>query len=212
MQARGYESQPRGLSCADGLTSTSAGTCGCRKFGRLADLRFWVMPLTDWVLVQARWRCASCNASVAHEVSVATGETVRSGDTGRLGSRISATPGSADHETSRSQRRTEFRAPTGPDRIVGHDREHNRHHDDTRFTTAATPPDARSPDRHTAPSHATRQCRQIDKARVSQNTRPRPSRPGHHGTPGRGRSACCAVLAAAGFVASAQPPGDGRSS
>jgi methylmalonyl-CoA decarboxylase subunit alpha len=67
------------------------------------------MPSTDWVLVQARWRCASCNASVAHEVSVATDEP----DAGQLEPRISATPGSADHETSRSQRRTEFRAPTG---------------------------------------------------------------------------------------------------
>jgi hypothetical protein len=92
---------------AHGLVRRSA--CGCRKFGRLADLRFWVMPSTDWVLVQARWRCASCNASVAHEVSVATDEP----DAGQLEPRISATPGSADHETSRSQRRTEFRAPTG---------------------------------------------------------------------------------------------------
>src|SRR5450759_204191 len=108
MQARGYESQPHGLSCADGLTSTSAGKCGCRKFGHVADLRFWVMPSTDWVLVEARWPCASCNASVAHEASVGTGEP----DAGQLEHRISATPGSADHETSRSQRRTEFRVPT----------------------------------------------------------------------------------------------------
>src|SRR5450759_184406 len=109
MQARGYESQPHGLSCADGLTSTSAGKCGCRKFGHVADLRFWVMPSTDWVLVEARWPCASCNASVAHEVSVGTGEP----DAGQLEHRISATPGSADHETSRSRRRTEFRTPPG---------------------------------------------------------------------------------------------------
>ena len=92
-------------------------TGGCRKFGQVADLRFWVVVSTDSGCLCKPVRAARAETLLLLTRSVLPWANLMLGSSS-LGS--ARTPGSADHETNRSQHRTKFRAPTRLLRVMSH--------------------------------------------------------------------------------------------